>query len=431
MENNKGHPTRITNWRWANGRPLRILSSLAAVASSLASSSELHGFEASKVLAFSMGPVTVRPHAALAEVFNDNVFYLPDELNPIDDLITQLGAGVSFSIGREVAVNPWMDFFEEESNFVTVDYNWVHMDYLDTDYLDADDHIFALKNRFRGNRLAVKGNDRFAMVTGMIGGGSTYRQKVERLLINDDYLVEYDLSEKTRLYLNGSHSTQDYQEETPYYDITTWRATTGFGHRPFSRTSIFGEVHYGQSLPNPNTDRMIKGPSMDFFGGYLGLQGRFTERLSGMIKGGYEFRSYDDGTQAQDSPIMEVSLSHRLRNNTATTFLYSRQETLSAEYAGVLTTTDSLQLRVDQRFGGTGRFAASIAGSVSWNDFGDTSGLEGRKDNSYRMNIDLVYMIKVWMLAGFGYEFEMFDSSMQGIVDYDVNRVTLRVKIGY
>ncbi|HOW64991.1 MAG TPA: outer membrane beta-barrel protein [Candidatus Paceibacterota bacterium] len=431
METHNGHPTRATSWRRTNGRQLRLLSSLAVVASGLVPEITVQGFDAAKVLAFSLGPVTVRPHTVFSEVYNDNVFYLPDNLNPIDDFITMFGAGASFSIGREVTVNPWMDFFEEEANFITVDYNWVHLDYLDTSYLDADNHTVALRNRFRGNRLAVKGNDRLAMITGLVGGGTTYRQKVEQLQINDNYLVEYNLSEKTRFYLNGSHNTSDYEKATPFYDITTWRATTGFGHRPFSRTSVFGEFHYGQSLPDPNTEGMVKGPSMDFFGGYLGLQGRFTERLSGMIKGGYEVRSYSDGTDAEDSPIMEVSLSHRFRNNTATTLSYSRQESLSAEYAGVLTTLDALRLRVDQRFGGNGRFMASATGSLNWSDYGDTPGLEGRKDASYQINLELIYMIKVWMLAGFGYEFEMFDSTTQGIIDYDVNRVTLRMVIGY
>jgi hypothetical protein len=401
------------------------------LAAGLFSASAAHAIDASKALAFTAGPVTIRPHLSLAEVYDDNVFYMPRNLDASDDFITVANIGASFSLGREVAVNPWMDFFEKEANFVTMDYMLSHLDYLQINYLDTDNHAINIRDRFKGNRLALKGSDRLAFTTGLIGGGTTYRQKVKRMLITDNYLLEYDLSERTRFYLNGLHNTTDYQQGTPFYDITTWQATGGFGYRPFTKTSFFGEVHYGQSLPSPNRNDIPKGPSMDFIGGYLGVQGKFTERLTGMLKAGYETRSYSDGSPAPASPVLEASINHRFRQNTVTTLALSHQDMLSAEYAGTTYTSDVISLRVDQRFGATGRFLASAGGSVQMADYGKSPGLAGRTDTSYRINADFTYLVKQWLQAGLSYEFEMFDSSSKGVVDYDANRVTLKIAIGY
>lgn len=406
-------------------------STCLALAAGLASAHEANAVDLSKALAFTAGPVTIRPHLALGEVYDDNVFYLPDELDVLDDFLFYVNLGASFSIGREITVNPWMDFFEEEGNFITVDYTLNHVDYLEINYLDTDNHMLNIRNRIKGNRLALKGTDRFALLNGLLGGGTGYRQSVERFLMTDNYQADYQLSPKTRFYVNGFHLYNDYEKTAPLYDLRTWRATGGFGYMPFAKTSLFGEAHYGQSIPDPNLKTMVQGPSMDFFGGYLGIQGRFTERLRGMLKAGYEARAYSDGSPAVNSPIVEASLTHRFRENTATTLTYSHQDILSVEYAGVSYMLDLLSLRIDHRFGATGRFVASLQGSYQMANYRDSPGLSGRTDDWYRINLDLAYMVKLWMMAGIGYEYELFNSSYKGVIDYDVNRVTLKIAIGY
>jgi hypothetical protein len=58
----------------------------------------------------------------------------------------------------------------------------------------------------------------------------------------------------------------------------------------------------------------------------------------------------------------------------------------------------------------------------------------GRNDKSYRANFALIYNIQLWLSTSVAYEFEKFVSSgpsTSTIIDYNVNRVTVRVSVGY
>jgi hypothetical protein len=396
---------------------------------STAAASQAQAFQATDLLAFSVGPVTLRPHAAVAERYDDNVFY--DATGQVGDFISTASVGVSMSLGKEVATNPWMDVFEEEANFVSLDYGMDYLLYARHSNLNADNHSFTFKNRWKGNRLALKGSDNVSLLTGLIGGGTRVNRNVSRKIFNDNYLLEYGLSEKTRIYLNGSHSTTDYEKGTPLYDENTLRGTAGFGWKALPKTAFFGEVYYGQSAIDANLPNWIKGPHVEFIGGFLGAQGNFTSHLSGMLKVGYEAREFSDRSPTPTSPVVEASITHRYREKTATTLTYSRRNSVSVQTAGASYTSDSVGLRVDQRIGVSGRWVGSAGGTVELGDYRTSGFYANRRDNWYRANVDLSYMIRVWMAAGLGYEFEKFESNGKGIIDYKANRITLRLAIGY
>ena len=67
--------------------------------------------EPEDILAPTIGPVVILPHASLAETYSDNVFYLKDE-NKVDDFVTSISPGVSLQYGQNLL----------DSNFIGLDY---------------------------------------------------------------------------------------------------------------------------------------------------------------------------------------------------------------------------------------------------------------------------------------------------------------------
>ncbi|MCL5096208.1 MAG: outer membrane beta-barrel protein [Candidatus Omnitrophica bacterium] len=411
-------------------RRQRLLA-LAASAGTIAC--HVQAFQATDLLAYSVGPVTLRPHAGLAESYDDNIFF--QTAKKVGDSITTTSAGMSASLGRETPVNPWIDFFEEESNFVSIDYNLDYLIYATQSDLNAPNHDFSFKGRWRGNRLTVKGGDSVQLISGILSGGYTVAQKlnINRAIYNDNYMVDYAVSQKTRVYLNGTHYATDYESGTPLYDDNTLRATAGFGYQAFSKTSLFGEAYYGQSAIDPNLSPQIqpKGPHSTFEGGFLGVQGHFTAHLSGMLKVGYESREFSDNSPAPSSPVVEMSIVHRFREKTMTTLTYRRLSSISVQSAGVSYTADNFGLRLDQRLGSTGRWAASAGANVELGDYGESRFYTNRQDQWYRFNVGLAYLIRPWIRTDFNYQFQKFTSNGPGIIDYDDNRVTLSLAVGY
>src|ERR1051325_7893368 len=64
------------------------------------SAANLFAFEASDVLVFSHGPLSLRPQFGLSEQFNDNIFYL--DQNKKSDFITTIAPGLKFQVGQDL-----------------------------------------------------------------------------------------------------------------------------------------------------------------------------------------------------------------------------------------------------------------------------------------------------------------------------------------
>jgi hypothetical protein len=413
-----------------NTNDLKRESIICAIAAGLATGLQAADWDPGKLLAYKLGPVTLRPQLGISETYNDNVFYLPRSVNAIDDFITTISPGLSFSLGREETVNPWMGFYQPEANFVALSYQFDHIQYAKTPYLDSDNHALALRSRIKGNRLSVNGSDQAALINGIMGGATSYRRNISRLVLADQYTVAYNLSEKTRFYVGARHDTTDYENTAPFYDITSWRVTDGAGYN-LGRTSFFAETHYAQSIPSPNQPITIKAPTLDYLGGYLGAQGRFTERLTGTVKAGYEVHSYSDGSDAPDTPIVEVSLTHIYRQNTATVISYSRQTIASPEAAGVAYNADIFGIQLNQRFGPEGKIQARLGTDLQLYDYSQSRTYANRSDAWCFGRFGLVYLVRAWWQIGFSYQYEYYSSTYKGIIDYTVNRATLHMTIGY
>ena len=421
---------------------------------------QVGAIEPADVLVFTMDPVMLRPRVALSETYNDNIFSLQ---NGEGDFLTTLSPGLNLQVGKSGL------------NFISLDYTLNENFYANRSDLNAGEHNFGLNTRFFGSKLVVTGTDRVQLLsspiglvqvfspfpvgpvspptgggdTGTAGGGGgapsstvvgetpgasgsgealiTEERNVKRTVFFDSYNIGYRLGEKTGAYLQGLHSSTDYERGIQnIFDIDTLQATAGFGYQAFPKTSVFGEIFYGQTTTTPNTDAS-KIPDLSFVGGSFGVRGNLTEKLSGVVKAGYEIRRFSDNSSAPSAPVANLSLNYRFSNKTSLSLDYARLYDVSIQFAKVSYTANSLTAQLSQAIGSNGKWRASLGGSYSTFEYESGSS----PYNRYSANFGLAYQVQVWLTANLGYSFDRISYVSSGSAGYDINRISLSLALGY
>src|SRR5579862_3123688 len=77
----------------------RVLPTLPLLGMSLALLPDrVAALDAEDVLDYRFGPLSIKPQAGLSEIYNDNIFYLPN--NTASDFITMVSPGLKLELGR-------------------------------------------------------------------------------------------------------------------------------------------------------------------------------------------------------------------------------------------------------------------------------------------------------------------------------------------
>ena len=407
---------------------------LMASAGMVLAAGPARGFEPTHYLSYSYGPLTLRPRASLQETFNDNITYQGDGPNKKADLISNLGAGISMTLGRRPDMDPYNILGEGGGrNYIGLDYMLGESLYASHGDLDGMHQSISSNLRLQGSRLSLMGRNSVELSDTVLGGGINQGSKTTLSAYQNDYRLSYALSTKTSVYAAGAYSATDYAQGTPLLDLNTLGGTLGFGWSALPKTSFFGEAHYGQSAINPNRSVDAKGPHLSNQGGFLGARGNFTTRLAGVVKVGYETREFSDQTKAEDSPVVDMQLSYRLGQKTRTLVTYSRNVSVSVQSPGEAVTYDTFAWKLSRSIGAASRWVANVGGDYQIGGFGNGRIYANRRDDWYHANCSVSYLIRLWMVTSLSYEFENFASTAaaQGIIDYRANRVTIKLSVGY
>ena len=403
------------------GRGAAVLVSGCALVSTA-----LNAIEPEDLLSIQVGGALIQPRVAVSETYNDNIYFRPSKpvpgfptLEVADDLVSLFSPGVSVQLGKD------------EGNYISVDYGLNSFVYAIHPDENALDHSLSLRGRYAGRKLSLSGSDHIDQMSTIYGGGSTLGIKLDRWIMADTYQLSYQLTEKTGFYVEGQHNSTDFAKGLPLYDTSTFRGTLGFNYQWRPRLGLFGEVYSSRSSSDPNLDLFPKGPSILATGGYLGARGEFTAKLTGMLKAGYETRGYSDGSDAPGSPVVEASVTHRFNEKSSTSLSYSRSSYASVQYSKYSYVRDGVDLRIDRMLGSTGRLTASASARLEFDSYDATDVRSARSDQRMIVNASLFYQLKLWMVAALNYEFERFASDNPGVVDYDVNRITVQLSVGY
>lgn len=402
---------------------------LAIAAGTGAIASQATALEMADLMAYKAGPMLIRPRASVAERYDDNVLYQKDGPLKKADFVTTTSPGFSLTIGRKEVNNPWFDFSQAPENYLSIGYDLNHNLYAGNSSLNSLGHAFDMSGRLIGNRLSLTGSDSIQMVDGLVGGNAGLYSNVKRLVYNDNYRLSYRVSDKLSAYLSGAYSNTDWEEGVYLLDNNSLTGTMGIDYKPLNKISFFSGNYYGQSAVNPNIPNTPKGPHLTSMGGYMGAKGEFTQRIQGTIQAGYEVREFSNHAEAGSSPVVNASLSYRIGPKTSTSVTYSRSASVSVQSPGVTYDADVYNLNFTKYFGAAKKLA--LAGDLSLSSYQYGIVWRNRIDDRLLGRISASYMLRAWLAAGFSYEFEQFSSTDKAVIDYSVNRVTMRLSVGY
>ncbi|MHC1766572.1 MAG: outer membrane beta-barrel protein [Verrucomicrobiia bacterium] len=403
----------------------RWLPGLAVVSTGLS----VAALEPEEVLSFKTGPLSLRPQFSLGESYSDNIFY--EGTDEADDFITTLSPGLKLQLGRP------------DHNNLQLNYQYDHLLYADNSDLDTGQHTIDLKSAIAFERLRLEGMDRIQVLSSPLSGvveriidpsgNATFtRGNVDRLAIADTYTFSYDLSEKTAVYLRGEHSLLNYEENVALYDMQKLTGTGGFGFRVFPKTIVFGETYYGRTRTEVNDPSQVSNPRLDAIGGYVGVRGNFTPKLTGMAKVGYEHREFADDSPTPSDPVADLSIGYAFSPKRSLALTYSHQNFVSIQYSRQTYTADVVGVNFNQMLGSTGKWQATVGGSYSLYGYEQGGGVAESVDYDYiRASFSLAYKIQRWLTASCGYDFEKVMGETGQVIEYDVNRVNLRMTVGF
>ncbi len=397
--------------------------------------------EPEDILAPTIGPVVILPHASLADTYNDNVFYLTDE-NKVDDFVTSISPGVSLQYGQNLL----------DSNFIGLDYTVTQNWYAENSEISSDNHAvtFAINYQKEG-KFKLSGTDSIRLDNTILSGRERStsfiegKRLVERSYFNDQYRFDYILSPKTSLYTSLGYDAVDYDEKphyyytdvfggrTPYalYDVSRLEGALGFGWQAFPKVKLYGGGFYGRTSVERNLSNMGVRPDSDFGGVFIEADGDFGEKLTGRIRGGYQTREFDGYANKKTSeshslPVFQAELEYQFTPKRKGTLTYTREGRVSVQSPDWAYSADLISLNMTQEIGTQDNLFADAQLTYELDDY-DT---RDRQDQRISANAGLTYHFNSWSKFQANYNFSLYDSN-QGNIDYTVNRVILSLSVGY
>jgi hypothetical protein len=369
----------------------------------------------------------LKPQLSVSEEFNDNILYV-NKANARADLISTFSPGFGLDFGRQD--NPLS---------AKLDYDFDEVIYARTTPLDHQNHHVAFTSRFERSRLAIRGSDSVDFLAGPINFSKTANdvnalnvlgQKVDRLVWVDNYHASYSLTEKTFVGVGIAHQRVDYESTTILYDYDSLRGLVDAGYQASEKLAFFGQGYYGVTSAGPN---LVGGPApdLDFVGSYLGIRGQFTPKLSGTVQAGYEMRSFAGSSSTQSSPVVELDLSYAMNPRRTFTLSYSRSSNVSVEAASYSYVSDVVGVVCSQALGTREKLNLRLGAYTRFTEYDQATLGVARSDKFYSFSADLSYKFERWLTGSVGYDYERLNTSSPGVVDYGVNRVTLKLTLGY
>lgn len=390
--------------------------------------------EAKDIFAVSAGPVVFHPKFSASAGYNDNIYYLPSEL-ALDDYVFILSPGLNIRLGRP-----------DSDNRIDLDYRFDQLLYAQNGQADASDHSVTLSGGAKGARLSYDTRNSFQFLDSIMNGYTATIEgipipagNVERYYYDFDHSLGYDLTAKGRLLLEGVLHWREYPSGKrllylPYYDSNEWRGTAGYSHALSEKTRLAGRFYYGQFAQNPNGQfgaAALKPPHADYTGGTLEASGRFTSKLSGNVRAGYEYRWFSGDTESDGYPVAGIGLTEGFTEKTSASLNYNRGGSVSAYPSASAgsqvrvnpTVTDSVTFNVQQILGTRHPWFLHLGLTYARNEYVNTS---DAYDN-FQVEIGANYQLRSWAVAFLTYAHEF---GSRQTYDYDVNRVNVGFSLG-
>jgi hypothetical protein len=383
-----------------------------------------HAFEASDVLVFSKGPVSLRPQFTVYSEYNSNILFREKDVE--GDFLHVASPGLKILAGDDLP----------GANHIALQYRLDKIWYMDRSDLDATQHRIGLGSRYGTGRTEISGEDKIEFLSGTIGAGLTLGgRKVDRMVVSDIYRLDYRISERTGVYGSVLHDLTDFEGDVFLFDSQTLEGTLGFKWIYTPDTFFFGEMHYADTELSPNADP-VDPPDNTRVGGFVGTRGKFTEKFGGLAKVGLESNETEKSISgafenSHVAPIVEADLFYNFTDRTAASFVYVRQQRVSVQYTRATYVIDQISLGLTSTLGSVGRLRVSATGRLAFIDYEPSPAFASRNDYLWGFNVGVNWNFQTWLWTFADFDTSQFRTDLPGAFDYDQHRVRIGVEVGY
>jgi hypothetical protein len=228
----------------------------------------------------------------------------------------------------------------------------------------------------------------------------------------------------------------EYRDIMYNYETDGWQGESrwendvnlDFSYRIYTKTYVFTEFNYG------NIDYVKKVNSdANFFQGLVGVRGKLTQKLTGTVKAGWQYRAYVRQTQKDyDSPVTMAGLLEQFTDRDTLNIDWARIPYESL-YSGTNFYVDnSIALKYRHKF--TDKLAGDLGGLYRLSQYPTSTSVGGtwkkRYDNTWSVGGGMEYDIQKWLVFNTRYDFIQRKSNF-GAFDYNDNLATVSVKARY
>ena len=124
-------------------------------------------------------------------------------------------------------------------------------------------------------------------------------------------------------------------------------------------------------------------------------------------------------------------MTYQYSSKTALSLNYVRRQDVSIYFEQQPYTLDVISIQATQALGAKGKWKTTLGGYYGFYDYAQTADLPHRNYDVYSAYFNLAYQVQLWLTASLGYDRTSVLEGSAGATAYDVNRITLRLSIGY
>ncbi|MBU1784503.1 MAG: outer membrane beta-barrel protein [Candidatus Omnitrophica bacterium] len=362
--------------------------------------------------AMGRGQSEVNAGCTVQERYDSNLFY--DRTDPKHDFITMFIPTLAgkYDFGPEGKHNVWASYLGEFAVFGEHNaQNYGNHDARAGVDLDFNRYSVAVDNRFQftSSRAGTEFDHRTLRKIDTAGAvlGLDFN-KLSYDVGYNYYIVEFlsDTLKQENRYENGVWGA-GYIEVQP-----KTKALVEFDYKNLQYKSASGR--------NGNQYKIM-----------VGVKGDLTAKLTGIIKGGYGYKKYNDSDNTDFSnAVAHVALMYAFNDRTDITFSYNREAYESIYANNNYYTGDHFMSDINYHFGGQFRDLAAKAELMLFHNYypEEAVGIDKKRDDfEWAAGLGLDYNIKEWISAGAGYRFQQRASNLgdrryeQHVVDVKVN----------
>jgi hypothetical protein len=352
----------------------------------------------------------IDPYVFVTQTWDSNIYYEPEDEK--DDFVTTVSPGVAcrwpWRAGRYLLK---LGYVADIINF------W---EYTAESRVDHTAQISAQFDFNHGARLELM--DRFRRTKDPADSENTQDYQRNRNIASAEISVEREKFDFGLKYTN----IRDYYDDLEYLNKWIHIFSPRIYYRLLAKASLLAQYDYGlvryDHPGDPHSNAEYHQPM-------LGLTGKLSQKLTGTIKAGYQWRYYSD-KEKKDFTGWVVRADLRYDYSSRTSFgLFGERSVNESSYQNQsYYSLFRVGADVQQELGR--RLILSLSGWYQLNKYPEETAqgtkTDKRKDNLWAGFADLRYQVLEWLSADLIYAYRKRDSDFP-VFDYDRHQVSLQL----